>query len=593
MKTSGFISYIFKRFPLLSAVNIGLLIFSSFLEAVSVFSLVVLIDLFINPGLEGASVFTKTVLKFLQFLGIPSAMGWLLAFFMLFILLKIGLQIFSQYTIFKTKYAVLGDVMTGTFRDFFGAKWYFFTSGSQGVFINTFIREVNIVGDAFASMARYFSGIIQVVLYLFVPFIISWQVTLISVVIALVFTLPFFLLGKIGYRWGKINTSTANNMGSVIQESLNSAKIILGFANQAKSVKSLSEAFKAHQKITVKLQTLTFSIPLLYYPFGMAVLIIGVFIAKRFALPLSETAVLFYSLMKIIPLIGYLTEQKAYMHNFLPSYEQVMNLREKALELKQPQGKISFDGFNQEIRARNLTFAYPGHSPSLVGLNILIPKGKMIAFAGESGAGKSTLIDMIMGFHEPGQGDIYVDGVPLREYEINSYRQRIGYVPQESILFNMSIQDNLRWAKEDASEQEINRACSLANAEEFIKRLPGGYNTVVGDRGVRLSGGQIQRLALARAILRRPQLLILDEATSSLDTNSERLIQQAIEKIARETTLIVIAHRLSTIVRADYIYLLNNGKIEEEGSFGDLARGSGNFSKMVKLQGLETANEIR
>jgi len=193
-----------------------------------------------------------------------------------------------------------------------------------------------------------------------------------------------------------------------------------------------------------------------------------------------------------------------------------------------------------------------------------------------------------MGFNEPTPGLVVVDDTPLFDFDINSYRKKIGYVPQDSILFNMSIRDNLSWANEEVTDKDIRHACQLAYANEFIEKFPSGYDTLVGDRGIRLSGGQLQRVALARAILRRPELLILDEATSSLDSHSERLIQQAIEDIAKETTIVVIAHRLSTIVNADYMYVFSEGKIVEKGSYADLVKLNGHFDHMVKLQYLET-----
>jgi ABC-type multidrug transport system fused ATPase/permease subunit len=225
----------------------------------------------------------------------------------------------------------------------------------------------------------------------------------------------------------------------------------------------------------------------------------------------------------------------------------------------------------------------------LEGIDMEIPKGKMIAIVGESGAGKSTLIDMIMGFNQPTKGCVSFDGVVLQEFDIDSYRKRIGYVPQECILFNASIRDNLLWAKEGATDEEIKYACQQANADEFIEKLPQCYDTLVGDRGICLSGGQRQRVALARAMLRKPELLFLDEATSSLDTHSERLIQQAIENIAKQTTIIVIAHRLSTIVNADYVYVLKQGSLVEQGTHLELIQMNGHFNRMVKLQMLESA----
>jgi ABC-type multidrug transport system fused ATPase/permease subunit len=376
---------------------------------------------------------------------------------------------------------------------------------------------------------------------------------------------------------------------TAVQESLELAKIILGFGNKDKSYNELKSAFEAHTQATVKSQTLTNAIPELYQPFGVIVLIVALLAAGKFSISLSAMAVLLLALLRVVFSIGSLISYRHSLENFFPSYEQIDDFRNKAKELKQYSGNRVFIGFKREIAIEDVTFAYLGHNPALIKVNMKIPKGKMIAVVGESGAGKSTLIDIIMGFNEPMKGRVLFDGVDLREFDINSYRRRIGYVPQDSILFNMSIRDNLLWSKEDATSQDIKYSCRLASADEFIERLPNAYDTLVGDRGVRLSGGQRQRIALARAILRQPELLFLDEATSSLDTQSEKLIQQAIENIVRETTIIVIAHRLSTIVNADYVYVLKEGGVIEEGTYLDLVKRDCHFNRMVKLQLLKVA----
>jgi ATP-binding cassette subfamily B protein len=401
------------------------------------------------------------------------------------------------------------------------------------------------------------------------------------------FALPLLHLGKVNYRLGRLNTSTGNAIGAVIQESLSVAKVILGFGNQAKSVRSLAQAFDAHRVVTLKSQTLTIATPLLYEPLGIVVLVVAMIAAKRFAVPLSELAVLLWALRCSIPQLGSLIVHKNTILNFFPSYEQITRLKQQARELRQPSGRRPFTGIKRELAIESVRFAYPGHEPLLLDISLRIPKGTMVALVGESGTGKSTVIDLIMGFHEPAAGRITFDGVPLQEFDIDSYRRRIGYVPQDSVLFNTTIRDNLRWAKDTATDEEIREACRQANADEFIRRFPAGYDTVVGDRGVRLSGGQCQRVALARAILRKPDLLILDEATSSLDTQSERLIQRAIERVAEGTTVIVVAHRLSTIAKADVIYVLEGGRIVEAGTYAELVQQQGPFSRMTRMQLLE------
>ena len=209
----------------------------------------------------------------------------------------------------------------------------------------------------------------------------------------------------------------------------------------------------------------------------------------------------------------------------------------------------------------------------------------MTAIVGQSGAGKTTLVDLMLGLYQQSEGDILLDGKSLSQFDLNSYRQRVGYVPQDPQLFNTTVRENLLWSAPAASEQKIWNACSLANAEPFVRELPDQLETVLGDRGVRLSGGQRQRLALARAIIRKPDLLILDEATSSLDTESEGLIQKSIDKLSSEMTIIVIAHRLSTIRNVDHVYVLDKGTIIEEGSYRQLTNKLGSrLREMVMNQ---------
>lgn len=268
-------------------------------------------------------------------------------------------------------------------------------------------------------------------------------------------------------------------------------------------------------------------------------------------------------------------------------HEQIDSLRRRARELRQPAAGRPFPGLRRELRLEGVTFAHPGREPALRDLSMAIPKGAMIAVVGESGAGKSSLIDLLLGLLEPQSGRVLADGVPLQDLDPVSYRGRLGFVPQDSPLFSGTIRDNLLWAKPDAAEPDLREALARANAEEFVLRLPQGLDTEVGDRGVRLSGGQVQRLALARALVRRPDLLVLDEATSSLDTESERLIQKAVESLSEEVTVVAVAHRLSTVVNADRIFVLEAGRLIEQGSCEELLAQGGRFRRMAALQGLE------
>ena len=244
-------------------------------------------------------------------------------------------------------------------------------------------------------------------------------------------------------------------------------------------------------------------------------------------------------------------------------------------------GGRSFLEINQAIELRNVSLRYsPELDPALTNINLILPKGQTIALVGSSGAGKSSIADLLAGLYDPSEGDILVDGTSLAAFDLASWQQRLGVVSQDTFLFNATIAENIAFGTPGASRQDIETAAAQAQAARFIEALPDGFETLVGERGYRLSGGQRQRLSLARAILRDPELLILDEATSALDSESERLVQQAIDRFERQHTVLVIAHRLSTIVNADLICVMEKGQIVERGKHAELLPQNGRYSSL-------------
>jgi len=589
MKSFKFIYDISKKYPGLLFINTALSFAVGLLGAFSLFTVTPIIDFLINTDTQSRSVLTNKIVSVIEFFGISVSLTTLCIIFFAFITLGCFLQIVVRFFILKTKYILLKDIITGVFKDFFSARWSFFVHNKQGTLINTLTREMVNIGDAFGGIGTLFSSILELLFFIIVPFMISWQITVTCVILGLFFAAPFILLGKKSYQWGKLNTLTANRLTTVMQENFNLAKLVIGFGAQQRGIDLFSKVYDENVEVTLKSQLLASATPVLYRPFGVVMIIVAVFMGRQLHVPLSELAILLLALLQIAQSIGNIAMYRNSLENFVPSYEQIKDLRELAREHHQPLKDKLYTGFEKTIELKNLSFSYRANEPVLNQINVNIPKRKMVAIVGKSGSGKSTLIDLIMGFYEPQGGGLLVDGVPLQEYNILSYRQRIGYVPQDSVLFNMTIRDNLLWAQNQATQEELNEACRLAYVDEFIDKFPEGYETIVGDRGVRLSGGQIQRVALARAFLRKPDLLILDEATSSLDTHSELLIQQAIENFAKDTTVVVVAHRLSTIKKADCIYILDNGQMIESGSYQDLIAKGGHFKTMAQLQDLEVS----
>ena len=587
MAVLRFIGDLLRKFPLQLTTTTLLMVLESLAAIASMFSMVVVIDFLVDPTLRAATPVTRFTQQRLVAAGLPVTLTSLLAVFVGLQMIQNGVAIAANYWMVRTKYTVLRDLVVGTFEDLFRARWLLFTRHKQGALLNIFIHHTANVGDAFRTMALLFAALLQLVFYLTVPFYISWRVTAISMTTAVVLAAPLLWLGRVNYRLGRQNTASTNELGVAMQEGLGLAKVVLGFARQDRTMGAVRRLFDVHRRSQVLSQTLRLATPLAYEPLGMFVLAVTLLTSQRFGVSVAETAALLWALRKCIPLLGDLATRRNSLANFLPSYEQVRRLREQARDLRQPMSPTPFPGLRSELVLDRVTFAHPDHDPTLVDVNIRIPVGQRIAIVGESGSGKSTLIDIVMGFHEPRSGRVLCDGLPLSSFNLDSYRRRLGYVPQETVLFNMSIRDNLRWAREEATDEEIRRACEQAHADEFIQRLPDGYDTIVGDRGARLSGGQAQRVALARAILRQPDLLVLDEATSSLDSASERLIQNAIETLARNTTVIIVSHRLSMITGVDYLYVLENGRVVEQGTWPELQERGGVFARMAQSQGVD------
>jgi subfamily B ATP-binding cassette protein MsbA len=575
---------LFNKFPRLFAKNVGLLFISSGLESLVLLTLVPVVDLLSLRDMSTAGPLTKHFFEGMRFFGMTPTLSQTMIILLFLQIAASGVYILANYSILNSKYSMLREIMLGSFRDFFGAKYYFFSSSSQGTLLNTFSRAVTQVGDAISGLGLFFVLLARMVFYIAVMLVISWQLTLLSTVLAALFIWPFLRLGKRSYRWGQTDMRTTNEMMSILQDSLGGAKVVQGFGNERKSEEDLLNAFQNHYKATIKFQTLSNIIPAAYKPSGLLVLIVVLFVSRRLNVPFSEIAVIMLAFLQMIPLFAQLAGNKSVAQNALPAYEQIKALRQAARLLERHSGPRKFQSFERELALDHVGFSYPDRPPVLVDVSLRIPKGQFVAVVGESGVGKSTLVDLIMALNDPSRGKITMDGVPLTEFNVQSYRRCIGYVPQESLLFDRSIKENLLWANENASEDDLRSACQKAHVVEFINKLPKGYDTIIGNRGIRLSGGQAQRLALARAILRNPFLLVLDEATSALDTHSERLIQQAIESISKETTIIAIAHRLSTVRKADHIVLLQAGLIAEEGTYDDLVNRGGLFHRMAGLQ---------
>lgn len=580
---------ILKEFINLYPRQFSLLFFLLVIEggatALSVLTLIPMAEFMLDPSLKNPGRVTYGAIAFLEFLGLRPSFWVFGALFVLANLVRGCFEIAIRYAVLKIKYAVCIGLFGDALYAFFKARWEFFSGSNQGVLLNTLNRELNTIGDTLGYIATLLAQIVQLSIYLVMPILLNPQLTLTALFLAFLFGLPFLLFHRLSYRLGQRNTETANIAMGMLSEILGAARLILGFGRQTQSRELFIKSFHEHTKVTLSSQTLSTAIPKFFQPMATLAVVISLGFAVEDQTSISELAAVMWSLLGAMPILSSLLQGNLAVSNFLPSYEQLITLRKKAIELEEIQGSIEFETLKVGIELKNLSFTYPGRSQTLMNINLQIKKGQMTALVGESGSGKTTVTDLVLGLQLPSQGQVLIDSIPLDQWRQNSFRERVGYVPQDPQLFHSSIRENLLWSFSSASESELWDALRLANAATFVKELPQGIDTAVGDRGIRLSGGQRQRIALARAILRKPELLILDEATSALDSESERLIQKSIESLAVKTTILVVAHRLSTIIRSDYVYVLDHGSVVEHGSFSKLSSQEGSsLNKMLSLQ---------
>lgn len=584
MNLPRFIGELFSRYPWLLIGNALLALLLMVIDAATLASIAPVVNL-LTQG-SGTDAITPIVTDVLTWIGIEPGIEAFLTTFVILTVLNSLMLVLINYFILRAQYAVRSDMMVGTAEKVIRSSSTYVNRQHQGDFINTLTQEAARVADAFTALTRQIAPIGQAIILLSVPFLISWQVTGFALIAITILTVPLRLLRKRGYKLGQVFTKSSNHMATKLQESLQNLRLIAGFANENRTIRGISDAFSRVRDSSVKMQILQTSVHSAYGPIGIVVVFLTFLMSRHLGVELSAVAVILYAFNRLAGALATINQNRLQLIGLYPSYEQVMRVRREADESRLRFGEKAFAGLKKEIRIEDVSFSYDVGQPILKNINLTIPAGAMTALVGASGSGKSTLADMAMGLLQPTSGRILIDGCPLNDMDISTYRSTLGYVPQQPALFHMSVRDNIAWARPDADDAEIWRACRLAHADEFVNALEDGLDTAVGDRGSRLSGGQLQRIALARAMVREPSLLVLDEATSALDSESEAAIQGAIESIIGNTTILVIAHRLSTISKAQNIAVLDKGLIVEQGTFDALIARGGTFARLVEMQKL-------
>ncbi|MDF2859198.1 MAG: transporter [Neobacillus sp.] len=572
--------------------NLFGMILMSLLEGVGILFLIPMISMSdivsINTGGTPLSGVFDALHSIPSSFGMPIILG-------IYVLLVIGQNILQrQITIRNTiiQHGFFRHLRIETYDALLHSNWDFFIKKRKSDIINSLTSEIATASAGTHSVLQFIASLIFTMIQIGLAFWLSANITifvLISGLLLIFFSRKFL---KRSLALGNKNYVSGKKYLAGITDQINGIKDIKSNTLEESRMSWFREVTQNMQNEQVEYAKLNTKSQLYYKAASALLIALFILVAMNmFKAQGGQLILIILIFSRLWPRVAGIQASMEQIAMRIPSYKAVINLQNECKLAKEFQVEDAYDikplQIRRGIECQNVSFRYNKMQPTyaLQDINLFVPANQMTAVVGRSGAGKSTLIDLLMGLNKQENGDLLLDGVPLSTANLLSLRRAISYVPQDPFLFNESVRENLLIVEPNANEEEIWEALEFSSAAEFVKQLPEGLDTMIGDRGIRLSGGERQRLVLARAILRNPSILVLDEATSSLDTENEAKIQGALEKLKGKMTIIVIAHRLSTIRNADQVIVLEQGKIIQKGEFVQLAKEKRSmFSKLLRNQ---------
>lgn len=488
---------------------------------------------------------------------------------------------------------VVRDIRSSIYRKILSLPLSFFSQERKGDILTRVTTDVNEVdASVTASLDMLVKNPIFIVVYVITLITISWQLALFTLLIVPVLALGIGSIGKRLKQRSLLMQSRLSDSVSQIEETLGGLRIIKAFIAEGKMQERFDRVNNEYRRIACRVAIRQSAAHPVSEFLGTVMIVIvlwfGGWLIFNGKADIDANLFIYYLVILYTTLqpIKEISRAGYAIQKGMASLERIRKILDAENTIKEAEHPQTVTGLEKDIQLRDVNFSYSTGAQVLFDINLTIRKGETIALVGQSGSGKSTLVDLIPRYHDVTGGSILIDGHDVRDLNIRQLRSLIGNVNQEAILFNDTIRNNIAFGKPDATDEEIQAAARIANAHDFIMQTEQGYDTLVGDRGGKLSGGQRQRISIARAILKNPPILILDEATSALDTESERLVQEALERLMSSRTTIAIAHRLSTIRNASCIYVLHEGHVVEQGTHDRLIALNGYYKRLHDMQQL-------
>lgn len=497
----------------------------------------------------------------------------------------------KNITLSIVQYRLIRDLRNKLYSHFHYLSLSYFNKNKSGELTAVLVNDIDNMRNSLSIMfQKLFVEPINIIILMSLLFIVSTKLALIALLIIPVSGIIIFGISHSIRRRSARSQAQLAGMTSMIAETIGSMRIVKAFATKAFEINRFAKETQKYYKLMLRRDRLRFVSSPVSETFGATIAALLLWVGARDVLVIesisSEDFLRFILLLfSLFQPLKNLTNVVNELQNGLASADRVFAIMDIKSDIQDVDNAVEVNDLKNTLSFDNVSFSYGDEKDKVLNnINFQINKGEILALVGPSGAGKSTLVDLIPRFYDTLSGSIKIDGKDIKELKINSLRSLMGIVTQETFLFDDSVKANIAYGVENISDDKIKDAAIAANAHEFIKELPDGYNTIIGERGVSLSGGQKQRIAIARAIVKNPPILILDEATSSLDSESEKHVQSAIENLMSERTVFVIAHRLSTVHNANKILVLENGQIVQEGKHDELVNIDGLYKQLHKMQ---------